>query len=306
MKFILLLLSFILLSSSSFADSNGIWLNAQDVRGGVFGEDETNRDFSFIGLVNFHQRVNLNNDTYYKNTLLENVFVLENQTNSISTSMIQNFAVTGDKIANNSIGINKVILNDFDNRYYQKHEVYNKQESDSLFALQSELFTQDQADQRYILEGQINSISTDMILNGAITRSKIANLAIDRSKIEPGTIRLAQVDVNNFDARYVRHEQVYTRNEVDNLVSSSSGSPCPSRSNFRIAGTPGSPFGPAVISTSGGGNTCRFSVGNTEHSKNVVLLGGSSSHSGSVLLQCFNGEWNVLSYECSHDGGGVH
>ena len=152
MKYILLILSIILLPTLVFADTNGIWINAQDVRGGIFGSDETNRDFSFIGLVsfndivNFNQRVNLNNDTVYKGTLLENVFVLEGQVNSISTNMLQTGAVTNDKIADNTIRIGKVRISDFDNRYYQKNEVYNKIESDNKYALLSNTYTRNQVD----------------------------------------------------------------------------------------------------------------------------------------------------------------
>ena len=126
MRYILFILSLFLLSNLTFGDSNGIWLEAKDIRGGIFAQDENNKDFSFIGLVNFNdivnfnQRVNLNIDTVYKGTLLEDVFVLENQTNSINSNMIQDGTIINSKIANNTIRINKIYIQDFDNRYINK------------------------------------------------------------------------------------------------------------------------------------------------------------------------------------------
>ena len=165
----------------SFADTNGIWIRAEDVRGGVFADDENNKDFSFVGLVNFNNKVNLTSNTYYRNTLLENMFVLEGQNNSITTDMIQNLAVTGDKIAENTIGLNKVIISQFDNRYVQ--------------------------------EGQINSITTDMIQNLAVTGDKIAENTIGINKVirsEFDSVYATQTYVDNsinnaFNFRHVTY-----------------------------------------------------------------------------------------------------
>ena len=150
-KILIMIFTLILLFNVSFADTNGIWIRAEDIRGGVFASDENSKDFSFVGLVNFNNRVNLNSDTFYKGTILENVFVQEGQVNSITTDMIQNGAVTGNKIADSTIGINKVITSQFDNRYVQ--------------------------------EGQANSITTNMIQNGAVTGNKIADNTIGINKV---------------------------------------------------------------------------------------------------------------------------
>ena len=183
MKYILLILSIILLPTLVFADTNGIWINAQDVRGGIFGSDESNRDFSFIGILN------LTTDTFYKGTLLEDVFVLENQINSISTDMIQIGAVTNDKIADNTIRIGKVRISDFDNRYYQKNEVYNKIESDNKYALLSDTYTQTQSDSRYVnragdsMSGVLNmggnrirNVASPSSGNDVVTKTYVDNL----------------------------------------------------------------------------------------------------------------------------------
>ena len=235
MKYILFILSLFLLSTSAFADTNGIWINAGDVRGGIFGSDESNSDFSFIGLVSF------NDDITYKGTLLENMFVLEGQVNSISTNMIQNGAVTNDKIADGTIRIGKVRISDFDNRYYQKNEVYNKIESDNKYALLSNTYTQSQSDSRYVLEGQTNSISSGMIQNGAVTTPKISNLAVTNAKIADGTIRIGKVRISDFDNRY------YTKSQVNSLVSSSSSG---SFSNLKLVRCRGTMY-----------NTCSTSCG---------------------------------------------
>lgn len=55
---IYILVVFFLLGNA-FADTNGVWHRAEDVNGGVFANDEDEKDFSFIGLVTF------NNDVFF-------------------------------------------------------------------------------------------------------------------------------------------------------------------------------------------------------------------------------------------------
>jgi hypothetical protein len=79
----LLLITIITLGYS--ADSNGIWHNSEDIRPGIFGADEgISTGFSFIN------PVSLNEDVLYKGTLIEDIFVKTNQSNSITSDMIVN------------------------------------------------------------------------------------------------------------------------------------------------------------------------------------------------------------------------
>jgi hypothetical protein len=45
-----------------FAESNGIWNRAEDIRGGIFGDDEDPSDFSFVNPVEFNESVIIKDD----------------------------------------------------------------------------------------------------------------------------------------------------------------------------------------------------------------------------------------------------
>jgi hypothetical protein len=45
-----------------FADTNGIWIKAEDIIGGVFGQDEDSQDFSFVNPVEFNESVTIKED----------------------------------------------------------------------------------------------------------------------------------------------------------------------------------------------------------------------------------------------------
>ena len=45
-----------------FADTNGIWIKAEDIIGGVFGEDENSQDFSFVNPVEFNESITIQED----------------------------------------------------------------------------------------------------------------------------------------------------------------------------------------------------------------------------------------------------
>src|SRR3989339_869725 len=68
-NFILNMSLFFLLILSSFvwADSNGVWHDAKDVRGGIFGNDEqdvsASLGFRFLNYVQFDENIFIKNDT---------------------------------------------------------------------------------------------------------------------------------------------------------------------------------------------------------------------------------------------------
>lgn len=67
----ILILILLIFGGLVWADTNGIWLRAEDVRGGVFGGDEENRVFSFVGDVTFNEYIYLKKEikkgNYYLN-----------------------------------------------------------------------------------------------------------------------------------------------------------------------------------------------------------------------------------------------
>lgn len=83
----ILIISALLFGGFVWADSNGIWLRAEDIRGGVFGADELNRDFSFIGEVVF------NEDIYANSLIRKGSYYLdldsESKLNEVEVSLIK-------------------------------------------------------------------------------------------------------------------------------------------------------------------------------------------------------------------------
>ena len=88
-------------------------------------------------------------------------YVMEGQSNSITNSMLQNNAVTSNKIAQNNVGLREL-------------------DTSAL-------------DDRYVMEGQSNSITNSMLQNNAVTTNKIAS----------DSVRVQELDTNSVDARYL-------------------------------------------------------------------------------------------------------
>lgn len=76
-------LIFLILGGIVWADTNGVWHLAEDVRPGVFGSDE-----GMITGYSFVNPLSLNSDTTYKGVELDARFINEGQINSISSNMI--------------------------------------------------------------------------------------------------------------------------------------------------------------------------------------------------------------------------
>ena len=57
-----MLLFILFLGLFVWADTNGIWHNAQDIRGGIFGDDEqeSNMNYTFRNPVNFQDEIQVN------------------------------------------------------------------------------------------------------------------------------------------------------------------------------------------------------------------------------------------------------
>lgn len=73
----ILIVSALLFGGLVWADSNGIWFFAKDIRGGVFGADENNQDFSFIGEVVFYD------DIYISKFIKKNDFSFDIEETSV-------------------------------------------------------------------------------------------------------------------------------------------------------------------------------------------------------------------------------
>ncbi len=115
----IMLLTLILFGGLVWADSNGIWNEASDLRGGIIGSDEQDvtSNFTFINPIYFTE------DLFYKNqeldlryvnengTELDGRYVNEGQANSITSEMIGDGQVNSDDIADGSITSSDVDTN---------------------------------------------------------------------------------------------------------------------------------------------------------------------------------------------------
>ena len=133
-KFIQFLLVSILFFSIGYSESNGIWHSAEDVRPGVFGSDETTSGFIFQDSLLVQAAITAttifdhNDNTYYLNpngisklntidfdTILiggiplDNIYVNENQANSISSGMIVDESISASDLGVDSVGASELI-----------------------------------------------------------------------------------------------------------------------------------------------------------------------------------------------------
>jgi hypothetical protein len=94
--FLLLILFF---GGLVWADSNGIWNEAADLRGGTIGSDEQDvtSNFTFINPVYFTQNL------FYKNQEIDLRYVNEAQANSITSAMITDSSITSADILDGQV-----------------------------------------------------------------------------------------------------------------------------------------------------------------------------------------------------------
>jgi hypothetical protein len=99
-KLINLFLLLTLFTSVLNADSNGVWHNAGDVRGGTFAADEVTKEFKFVS------DVTLTADMHYKGTEIDARFINNNEVNSINSNMIIDSSVQSNDVNFNYAGSN--------------------------------------------------------------------------------------------------------------------------------------------------------------------------------------------------------
>ena len=99
----------------SYADSNGIFIKAEDIIPGTFGSDQGDTEFVFPGNVNISGYLDVNS-LGYKGMDLDSIYVGQNQENSISSLMIINNTVTSANIEDGTITLGD-ISQSLDSRY---------------------------------------------------------------------------------------------------------------------------------------------------------------------------------------------
>jgi hypothetical protein len=127
------------------ADTNGVWHKAEDIRGGVFGLDESTQEFYFLNKVGFMTQtptheltvnggistktlydyddnlffIDPNGNSVLKDVdfksitingiIIDNLYVNENQVNSISSVMIVDGTITISDLGNDSVGASELV-----------------------------------------------------------------------------------------------------------------------------------------------------------------------------------------------------
>ena len=101
-----LLLVFCLIVSINlaFADTNGVWHNAQDIRGTYFGSDEGYPSYVFNSVVNFTASTFMSTSFYIGGVLIDSAYVNEGQIDSITSAMIVDGTITSADIGTNAVG----------------------------------------------------------------------------------------------------------------------------------------------------------------------------------------------------------
>ena len=89
----ILILLLLIFGAISYADTNGIFIQARDVVPGTFGEDEGAGDFTFPSNLNVLNEINtkilnVSDSLKYGGIELDERYVSEGQENSITTEMI--------------------------------------------------------------------------------------------------------------------------------------------------------------------------------------------------------------------------
>lgn len=73
MKWVIFIGIFLMISSNIFADTNGIWIDAEDIKGGIFGSDEGNPQYLFTNDVNFSTTIRVNKKIVTPNIEVNNL-----------------------------------------------------------------------------------------------------------------------------------------------------------------------------------------------------------------------------------------
>jgi hypothetical protein len=129
------LVASLLLISVGYSESNGIWHKAEDIRPGIFGSDESTSGFIFQSSLSIQNSISAttlfdyDDNTYFLNPngnsklnnldlttisingiVLDNIYVNENQGNSISSAMIIDNTISANDLGVDSVGASELVV----------------------------------------------------------------------------------------------------------------------------------------------------------------------------------------------------
>lgn len=160
LRLIIILFLFGITSVFVYADSNGIWTYPRDIEPGIFGEDESNdylnENFTFNHLVYF------NNDILVSSNVLSSSFIdIDNLSFFINPFGSSRFRIINSDVYY-SYGSNQYFLDPKDNSRLNNVNILGLLElnGSNIYSL-------------FVNEGQLNSISSSMIIDDTITTNDI-------------------------------------------------------------------------------------------------------------------------------------
>lgn len=151
-KILLVILGGLSFFSLSFSDTNGIWTYPEDIKAGIFGADETivGDNYTFDNIVYFNK--NIFADSLVSNTNPSYILNLSGVSNLNRIVADMYFSPSTNSYFLNPAGFSKLKELEVDtNLSYKGVEL----------------------DSRYINEGQTNSINSNMVIDGSLTRNDL-------------------------------------------------------------------------------------------------------------------------------------
>ena len=170
-KIAFLIIMIFISNSISFSDSNGIWTYPRDVQPGIFGEDES---------TNFNENFTFNHLVYFNNNLISNSNIgigVNNPTQRLDVNGNEfmdrdnpSFVVNPSEVS----FLNRTVSNRYfsfgSGSFYLDPKDYSRLNSLNVNLLQ---FNGVDINDLFVNEGQVNSITSDMVVDGTITGSDL-------------------------------------------------------------------------------------------------------------------------------------
>lgn len=261
-KFFLVFLVILFLAQVIYADNNGIWIDAKDIRTGTFGSDESEGDFIFPNNLDVSERLTTNriiSTTASITSLLE----ADNfQTNSIN--------VSGNAGSLKLIGVDHSYL-----EFYPQGSSTRKgwigfgSDGTEVLSVQSE-------NDALVLNPYGNNVGIG-VSNPTQQLDVNGNARIRNNIYTSGAI------YENGNRVAIKSE-VYTKSEVDSMIADAVAAATPS----------------SCSATTKNDYICSFSFPATSHGEVVTARSGSSGSrwTGTMQAQCNDGTLQVMSSSC--------
>ena len=238
----------------SYADTNGIFIQARDVVPGTFGEDEGAGDFTFPSNLNVLNEINtkilnatnlsVSNSFEYGGIELDDRYVNTGSNDLIGESECNKNNLGKIKIENSQIYLcsqgepkksERRVFNEREERvcadwkrtWYGK-KVCNRYETKTVTDTDIEIYyteefewkvLKEKIDEDFVNENQIDSISSEMIVDRGIGLDDLADNSVNSNKIVSGAITFSELGANSIDSTKIMDYSIGEEDLSDRLIS---------------------------------------------------------------------------------------